>query len=487
MKLNGGDFSDAIEEYWVAANQANEVAENTGKSLRYGDATVAAKNIERLVRGTQGYILQQLAANGKEKKTIASISGIASAEDHTYTLASYQDKTGQMRYLETVSQVSNNIMDEVGSTVTLDQLKDVDMIILGGLSSTNTDQEILDSLPAEMRDKCFYTASGNGATPGATYILTTRSPENFNNIGRILGCLYPEYVDQSDWVAYVFDDIYHIKDGKIGELTDKTMDGVRNWNATGDTATDWTEADVADYNHDAVVAMLDAGMKYLFSLGSKAPETLQPSSYYPAPDPGEDPGDVEFSFADVTKDMWSYEAIQYVAKNSLMTGYSDSDLFGAEDELTRGQAALILCRYYAPDQENSPNTSGKSDVADGEYYTGAVSWAIKTSVMHGDSDADTFRPNDPITRQELCVVFANVAHVMKGADVDSVDWSALNNMPDKGDVAGWAARSVAWCINNKVVNGVDYGEGVRMVCPDLTADRQTMAQIMMNSISRGTI
>ena len=48
-------------------------------------------------------------------------------------------------------------------------------------------------------------------------------------------------------------------------------------------------------------------------------------------------------------------------------------------------------------------------------------------------------------------------------------------------VPEWAADSIAWCLNEGVVNGVDES-GTRYVEPASIVDRATMAQIMVNAI-----
>ena len=54
-------------------------------------------------------------------------------------------------------------------------------------------------------------------------------------------------------------------------------------------------------------------------------------------------------------------------------------------------------------------------------------------------------------------------------------------MPDAQSVPEWAAESIAWCLNEGVVNGVNEN-GTRYVEPAAIVDRATMAQIMVNAI-----
>lgn len=61
----------------------------------------------------------------------------------------------------------------------------------------------------------------------------------------------------------------------------------------------------------------------------------------PAPEP-EEPKEKDY-FKDVTEDMSSYKAIQWMARNGYIKGYSDGT-YRPEKPLTRGQLATILWR-----------------------------------------------------------------------------------------------------------------------------------------------
>ena len=68
-----------------------------------------------------------------------------------------------------------------------------------------------------------------------------------------------------------------------------------------------------------------------------------------------------------------------------------------------------------------------------------------------------------------------------GAVLKGASRAKLEAMPDAQSVPEWAADSIAWCLNEGVVNGVDES-GTRYVEPASIVDRATMAQIMVNAI-----
>ncbi len=560
-------YSTLVNTMYNIADAGDQAARSTGKQLRYGSATKIATQYEEYVKGTQGYILSQLKATGAEKKVVALITNYDAATG-TYTLmeSNVQDGTASSnRYLETVENVSTQLNTIIGSTTaTKADLDKCDLIMFGSQRDGASEADMLASLSAEQKAKAYYIDGEQAPGAGSCYGVTMNSVENAANIGRILGCLYPEYIDQDNYVAYYFDNFYHIKADKIADAVDNAMDGIVNWDASTDARTTWTKDDCADYSKEAVQAQINRGLAYIESAGADAPSALQVTDratqqsvdieteaaignvsvdYIQAQkatgkeltpavtvryDGTELVAGVEYdvsysnnvkagyatvtitgkgafsgeittqfriwtdevttsSFSDVTTDDWGYNVINYCNANGLLTGY-DNGTFGKYENLTRAQAAVVLWRFFEPEaaanykKEQSLNLTGRTDVENFAYYTGAVNWAIENGIMHGDSNGTTFRPGDGMSRQELFATIANAAEILKGEDVAAADQKKLNDMPDAADVADWAVSSMAWCLNTGAINGVDEA-GVAYVRPNFTVDRSTMAAIMYNLLT----
>ena len=279
---NAQTFTDHIIQWYNVASAADTAAKNTGKKLRYGEAKLIANRLEAVMRGSQGYVLKQLAKEKKDKKTVCLIKSVN--EDGTFTLMSNeeQDASTKNTFLQVTAAVANNLYYNVkDGTATVDDLKTCDLVMVGSLTGSEY-KDVKASLPQEIQDKAYWQDTAYLAT---TYLLNTRSPENFNNFCRIMGCLYPEYISQSDMMAFASEQIYHIKTSKLGEYADKAYDGIRNWNAKGGEATQWSAKDIASYNVGNVEATLVEGMKYLAELGDNVPapttfNTLKPTANY---------------------------------------------------------------------------------------------------------------------------------------------------------------------------------------------------------------
>ena len=196
-------------------------------------------------------------------------------------------------------------------------------------------------------------------------------------------------------------------------------------------------------------------------------------------------------FVDVPSSSWFFESTAFAKAHGLISGYENSGLFGPTDTLTRAQAAVILWRYFAPEENEAynvaeaVNATGLADVEDGAFYTGAANWAVMNKVINGvdDGGVRTFDPEGEITREQFCAIMGNAAVSFCGDVVESADQSKLLTMPDASEVSPWAPDSVAWGLNKGMINGVDEADG-RYVRPGLGVDRATMAAVMMNAIQK---
>ena len=188
-------------------------------------------------------------------------------------------------------------------------------------------------------------------------------------------------------------------------------------------------------------------------------------------------------FSDVEKGAWYEDAVTFCNFNKLMTGYSGTDLFGVGNSLTRAEFATVLYRIADPtgaaavDPSTVKNATSLSDVEDGQFYTPAANWAVANGVISGvDTDnGKEFQPNTPVSREMVCTI---LARYLKAADGQST--AKLDAMPDAASVSSWATNSVAWALNNGIINGFN-DNGTLLVAPQMTLTREMSAQIVANA------
>lgn len=176
-------------------------------------------------------------------------------------------------------------------------------------------------------------------------------------------------------------------------------------------------------------------------------------------------------FTDVNDNDWFSDVVRYVYDKGLMTGTSDTE-FSPNLTTTRGMIVSILNRL-----EGGPTAeaAGFTDVADGDWYADAVNWAASEGIVAGYED-QTFRPNDPITREQLAAMLMNYA-AWKGEDVSArADLSSYN---DAASVSSWAAETVQWAVAEGLISGMPGN----LLEPQGSATRAQVAAILERFLS----
>lgn len=424
-----------LSRLYAIAEAGNTMAERTGKKLRYGDAVEVAKNYERYVKGAQGYVLARLAADGAQQKTFA----VVTANDGNGTVTLSADYSSV--YAENLQAVATNFADglteDTSISMTVEQLEgyadQIDLILLA--SDDNTGDAFVPTAGLEnLFNKMYWTEDQDCGG----ILADNRGFDTGRNYGLILGALYPEYIDQSDWIAYYYDNVYHIKDNMVGEAIDRAMDGVRNWNVTEGGASayvQWSAADVADYNASEVADMMDQGIEYIRSLGASAPESIQLTEYLA--------GASESPFSDVNVGDWFYDAVLEAADLGYVNGSDGA--FRPNDDISRAETAQVLWNM-----EGNPAASAGaafSDVASGDWFYGAVSWAASEGIVSGMGDG-SFAPNSPVTREQV----ATMLYRQAGSPTLPAG-TTLSGFSDADEITGYALEAMAWAVAEGIFQG----------------------------------
>ena len=135
----------------------------------------------------------------------------------------------------------------------------------------------------------------------------------------------------------------------------------------------------------------------------------------------------ELPYKDVEETDWFYDDVCVMYEKGLMTGV-DEVTFAPERNLTRNQFAVILWRAEgSPKMEYSEKFA---DVAEGEWYTDAVLWASEQGIVTGYTNTGLFGPADPISREQAAVMLYRYAK-SKGYDVsEKADLTSYEDAAD---------------------------------------------------------
>ena len=198
-------------------------------------------------------------------------------------------------------------------------------------------------------------------------------------------------------------------------------------------------------------------------------------------------------FADVDYSSWYGDAVTFVAEKDLVTGYSDSGLFGVGNALTRAQLATILYRNANPDASpdfRPRNTTGMPDVEGFAWYTAGVNWAVENGVINGYADGEgnrvAFGPDDSMTLEQLVTAIANLSADEEDLPGTGETAAILRPFRDRWSVSPWARPSMAWAAQKGLVVGYDEPDG-KHLRPSENISRERAVVILMRAFELGIL
>lgn len=178
------------------------------------------------------------------------------------------------------------------------------------------------------------------------------------------------------------------------------------------------------------------------------------------------------NFADVEENAWYHAGVDFMVKNGFMDGVSDNK-FDVDGNLTRAQLVTILYRIAGEPKSNAMNPF--ADVAEGQWYTDAVTWAAENGIIKG-IDATTFAPNAEISREQIAAILFRYTKAEKTA-------SRLAGFPDVEKVSDYAVEAMAWAVEQGLINGISESDGKTYLAPQETATRAQIAVILMRYLT----
>ena len=153
------------------------------------------------------------------------------------------------------------------------------------------------------------------------------------------------------------------------------------------------------------------------------------------------------------KDMqnhWAQKDVEYLANEGLISGVADG-VFDPEANITRAEYITILDRAMG-----YTVSSGESyaDVAQDMWYAPFVATAKTNGLLNGLPTQDGFKPEQPITREEMALFTYNAIKATKKNDqwVSSLP-TAWESFTDKETVSDWAKESLQYLIQTGIIKG----------------------------------
>ena len=170
------------------------------------------------------------------------------------------------------------------------------------------------------------------------------------------------------------------------------------------------------------------------------------------------------AFQDVPAGHWAAKEIQRCVEKGFFNGQSETR-FGLGEKMSRSAVAVVLCRFFGWETE-TPAEPTFSDVPADVWYAGAV----EAAVQHGAvaNSRGVFRPNDPITREELAVM------LVRALGYDDIAGMAQDlSLPFEDVTTNQGYIAMAYDL------GLVSGTTATTFAPTNTATREQVAVILM--------
>ena len=145
--------------------------------------------------------------------------------------------------------------------------------------------------------------------------------------------------------------------------------------------------------------------------------------------------DTDGHWAETSIDRWSNAAVVYGTDGE----------FRPDLSITRAQIAAIFARLL---RLPAASPAEYHDLTADAWYADAVSRCAAAGILTGYPDG-TFRPNDPVTREQACAMLARALGISELRRAD------LSDFPDAADTGDWAKGYVAAMLNRGILTGLN--------------------------------
>ncbi len=155
------------------------------------------------------------------------------------------------------------------------------------------------------------------------------------------------------------------------------------------------------------------------------------------------------AFVDVPQDAWYASSVRFVEKRGLFSGVG-GDCFAPDDTMTRGMVVTVLYRLCCMTQTDFPAPS-YTDLEPGSYYEIPVRWASAAGILE---QGTSFRPEDPVTREQLCQWIYLYCRYWGVALPQTAE---AQTFTDSSSITPYIQEAVSRCQQGGIINGYEDG------------------------------
>ncbi len=162
------------------------------------------------------------------------------------------------------------------------------------------------------------------------------------------------------------------------------------------------------------------------------------------PDNNDSTDNTDVNFND-TQDHWAEESIKVIAQKGIVLG-DEKGNFNPDNNITRAELVAIAMRTLGA--EDCEYDGAFSDVSGNDWYAQVVAQALKEGII---SENSRFRPNDYVTREEMCKILIGV---MNKLGKDTAGEENELTFADSKEISSWANLYVSQAVNAGIMNGM---------------------------------
>ena len=179
------------------------------------------------------------------------------------------------------------------------------------------------------------------------------------------------------------------------------------------------------------------------------------------------------NFSDLNSSYWAYNAIQSLASQNIITGYSDGT-FRPDNPVTRAEFATMIINNLNQGNAYISDKTTYTDVPRGFWAYNNIQKANNLGLIRGFPDG-TFRPNAYISKAEVLTILANAARIVQLSKQEAEQ--ILDRFYDVSSIPDWAVVPVARAVNAGLV--VNYPQP-NFLMPEKKATRADVAAMLYN-------
>ena len=194
--------------------------------------------------------------------------------------------------------------------------------------------------------------------------------------------------------------------------------------------------------------------------------------------------DIFIDMVEGDADHWAKTDVEYMASKKMINGVKDK-YFDPEARITRAEYITILDRALGFEELSSDEKKVEEqpydDVILNAWYAPYINYAKKIGLLDGfPLEVETeFKPNQPITREEMGLVTYNAIKTI-GKNVDWIESfpDKWDTFPDVGDVNQKTEKGLKTLVQIGILKGVADEWGVVTISPKANATRAQGAVIL---------